>query len=473
MGVLVSQKIITPEATPLECDGKATVELILNATNSIQSNPVDIMLLLDQSGSMAGEPLDALKIATNSFIDIIDEATNNGTATGNLSGGTTIGIVRFDTTATFVNPPGMTTGVASLKSAINSLTALDWTCHGCALYTGRTSFDPASTNKKIMILFTDGQNNTFTYNADVQANEAKDAGIEIYCIGLGDSVDVDNLNRWSTDSDMSHVIIAPDIDDLIDAFEDLAANINLPGASNIDIQDTVYDEFDIIGTPVITFGGNPVPTPTTLATIASDKKSIRWTISELGKDGNESASLKFEIQHTSCTSGNKLVNEDITYSDTEGNTATFPNQDNTIEVNCDDNIRIDCCKPAEVVTIERCNDFEQVTLPLTGNGYELSCSGRLLSVYVNLRGVCPNRKIAVGVAVYEEVNDVLVPRGFKATEVTTAPVVNDLSCMCKNIKIGAFDFVLPENTTSCAEREFRVKVIAHYSDSLANYEITC
>ena len=168
MGVLVSQKIITPEATPLECDGKATVELILNATNSIQSNPVDIMLLLDQSGSMAGEPLDALKIATNSFIDII-----------NLSGGTTIGIVRFDTTATFVNPPGMTTGVASLKSAINSLTALDWTCHGCALYTGRTSFDPASTNKKIMILFTDGQNNTFTYNADVQANEAKDAGIEM------------------------------------------------------------------------------------------------------------------------------------------------------------------------------------------------------------------------------------------------------------------------------------------------------
>ena len=471
MGALVSQKIITPESNRLACDGKATIELILSATNSIQSNPVDIMLLLDQSGSMRGEPLASLKIAANAFIDIIDEATNNGTATGTLSGGTTIGIVRFDTTATFVNPPGMSTNVASLQSVINNLEALDWTCHGCALHTGRTNFDPSSPRKKIMVLFTDGQNNIFTYDADFEAEEAKKAGIEIYCIGLGPDINVGNLEKWASDPDSSHVILAPTIGDLIDAFEELAANINLPGASNITITDTVYDDFDIIGTPVITFEGNPTPTPTSAANIAADKKSITWTISELGKSGNETAHLKFEIQHVAGTSGTKLVNKDITYYDTEGNTATFPNQDNNIDVNCNDSTT-GCCIPPEVVTLDGCKEFEVVTLPLTGDGYNLLCSGRLLSVYVNLKNVCPNRKIAVGVIVYENVNNVLVPRGFKVAEVTTPSLGSDLS-MCKTTKVGTFDFVLPENTTLCSERNFRIKVIAHYSDTLANYTITC
>ncbi|MEG2869679.1 MAG: vWA domain-containing protein [Terrisporobacter sp.] len=473
MGILISKKIITPEATPLKCDGKATVELMLNAAGSIQSNPVDIMLVLDQSGSMAGAPLAALKAASKQFIEIIDKATNNGTATGTLSGGSTIGIVKFDATATFVAPPGMTSSVTDLKNVIDGLTHLNGTCHGCALHAARTNFNSASTNKKIIILFTDGENNTFTYNADDEANSAKTAGMEIYCIGLGD-INVANLNSWSTDPDNTHVLIAPTPANLTQAFEDLAANINLPGALNIVIEDTIYPDFEIIeGTNRITFGGSPLPTPISIATVSPDKKSIRWTISVLGKSGNESASLKFDIKHVSCTGGNKSVNKTITYLDEEGNTASFSTEDNDVEVKCIEDIETDCCTPPEVVNFNECEEYKEVQLPLNGEAYDLSCVGRLLSVNVKLSKICPNRKIVVGVMVYEVVDNMLVPRGFKVVEVDTPLAGSNEMCICKSFNVGPFEFILPEEISLCQNREFKVKVIAHYSDILSNYKVTC
>ncbi len=472
VGVLVSQNIITSEDSILECNGKATIELILHVSNSIQSNPVDIMLILDESNSMEGKALTELKVAANHFIDIIDGATNNGIPTGAISGGSTIGIVRFNTTATFVNTPGMTNNTENLKSVINCLTASGFTSHGDALHKGRINFDYKSERKKIMILLTDGINNRSTHNADDEAQAAKNAGIEIYCIGLGDKIDKNNLNKWSTNSDMSHVIIAPTINDLNDVFEKLAANICISGATNIVIEDFIYEDFDIIGKPIITLSGNQVQTTDSKAIIGHDKKSIKWTISELGKNGNESASLKFTIQHVSCIGGNKLVNKDIRYSDNEGNTATFINKDNNIEVNCDvkyiEDINIDCCIQPEVINMDECEEFKEITLPVTEEVYHLLCDGRLLSIYVNLICICQNRKVAVGVIVYEVVDNDLVCRGYRAVEVTTPNSGTNPECICKTIKVGPFDFVLPEKMGLCNKREFKVKVIAHYSDSPPN-----
>ena len=54
MGITNSNKQIS--STQIDCDGTLKVTLALTATPDIVSNPTDIVLVLDRSGSMTGAP---------------------------------------------------------------------------------------------------------------------------------------------------------------------------------------------------------------------------------------------------------------------------------------------------------------------------------------------------------------------------------------------------------------------------------
>lgn len=56
----------------IDCDGTLKVTLALSASPDITSNPTDIVLVLDRSGSMTGSPLANMKAGAKAFIDIID-----------------------------------------------------------------------------------------------------------------------------------------------------------------------------------------------------------------------------------------------------------------------------------------------------------------------------------------------------------------------------------------------------------------
>ncbi len=96
MGVTSSNKQI--QVDRINCDGSLKVTLALSASPDILSNPTDIVLVLDRSGSMAGNPLDNMKAGAKTFIDIIDEATDNY-LDGYIGSGSRIGIVSFAETA--------------------------------------------------------------------------------------------------------------------------------------------------------------------------------------------------------------------------------------------------------------------------------------------------------------------------------------------------------------------------------------
>lgn len=72
MGITNSNKQI--DTTQISCDGSLKITLVLAAAPDIASNPTDIVLVLDRSGSMAGSPLSNMKAGADTFIDIIDEA---------------------------------------------------------------------------------------------------------------------------------------------------------------------------------------------------------------------------------------------------------------------------------------------------------------------------------------------------------------------------------------------------------------
>ncbi|WP_051623580.1 hypothetical protein [Clostridium hydrogeniformans] len=83
-----------------------------------------------------------------------------------------------------------------------------------------------------------------------------------------------------------------------------------------------------------------------------------------------------------------------------------------------------------------------------------SCDGRLLIIKVNLKNICPNKKIAVGVLIYKD-NRVYA---FRAKKIDTG---NCSQCICKNFNAGEFCFVFTEDNL-CEYRKIKIKVIVHY-----------
>ena len=203
----------------------------------------------------------------------------------------------------------------TLKTAVDSLSAGGSTNHADAFTKAAAMFDPNSTNGKVIVMFTDGKT-TAGVNPSPVAAAARASGIIIYCIGLvgADGIDPDVLNDWATDPDASHVAITPDDSELEDLFEDLAENISKPGATNIVIDEALNPDFTITS----------ISMPTKGAATMINQTSLRWTIDQLGVTANEGASLEFWIKHVGNSSGNKLVNQSITYTDSENNQANLP-----------------------------------------------------------------------------------------------------------------------------------------------------
>ena len=448
MGLNNSNKIIS--ADRIDCSGSLKVTLALSASPDITENPTDIVLILDRSGSMAGSPLENLKAGAKKFIDIIEESTG-GTQDGTIGSGSRMGIVSFSGTA--VQNTQLITSVDALKDAVDSLTAGGLTNHADAFTKAVALFDPASTHTKVMVMFTDGET-TAGPNPNPVAAAARAQGIIIYCIGLigADGVDPAVLNDWATDPDGSHVAITPDDAELEDLFADLAANISKPGATNIVLDEVVNPDFVITSIAMPTKGVASMISPTTL----------KWTIDRLGVTANEGATLEFFIKHVGTTPGTKLVNESITYTDDEHNLATFPEP--TVQVDCGVIVTPEPCPAPVEVSLEGCQDAVVYNV---GEVY-LESLGRILQLNVNLKRVCPNKRVALAVILTEvDQNGNEYPRGMKTITVPAhhAPT-------CQDILVECIKFVLPEDLdvsggtpqALCDTRNFKVRVFANNID---------
>ena len=449
MGITNFNKEIS--ANRMDCDGSLKVTLALSASPDISSNPTDIVLVLDRSGSMAGSLLANLKAGAKTFIDIIDEATDSS-QDGNIGSGSQIGIVSFAGTA--VADTQLITSVATLKSAVDSLTAGGSTNHADAFAKATQLFDPLSTNAKVIVMFTDGKTTAGPPPAPVAA-AARASGVIIYCIGLigSDGIDINDLNDWATDPDASHVAVTPDDAELEDLFKDLAANISKTGATNIVIDEVVNPDFIITS----------VTPPTRGSAMMIDSNTLQWKIQELGVSANEGASLEFYIKHIAQDPGEKLVNQSVTYSDNEGNVVVFPTPSVTVE--CGIVVNPEPCPIPVDLTIDGCQDSVVINV---GDTY-LESLGRILQLDVTVKNVCPGKRVALAVSLtVVGHNGVEYQRGMKAF---TIPAHNYPSC--RNVLVKCIKFVLPEDLdvsggkpeAICNSRKFRVRFIAHNIDT--------
>ena len=438
----------------ITCGGSFQIRLSLTAAPDITTNPTDIVLILDRSGSMQGAPLQSLKNGAKAFIDIIDEATDSA-QDGQIGSGSRIGIVSFADVAT--QDTQLITDVADLKAAVDALDADGSTNHEDAFTKALDLFDPTSTNAKVMVMFTDGVT-TAGGNPNTVATLAKSQGVVIYCIGLSGNGGIDEqaLRDWASDPDSAYVAITPDDAELEDLFEDLARNISNPGATNVVITDTVAPCFRITS----------ISSPTKGSATLTGTNTVRWNIDKLGVTASEGATFEFTVEHIGPCAGTVAVNESITYDDTEGNVVTFPSPN--IEVDCGVDVCPEGCPVTVDLTVDGCTD----TVEFDAGDLFMDSLGRIVQLDVTLRNVCPNRRVALAVMLNElDELDIEYKRGMK-----TLTIPAHTREGCRDVTVRCIKFVLPEDldvsgdaTAICNERRFRARLIANYVD----YDFDC
>lgn len=437
----------TINVNKITCDGTVKVTLEIGALPDILKNPTDMVLILDKSGSMEGKALAEMKAGAKKFIDIMDKATDSS-QDGIIGGGSRIGIVSFETTAT--KDTQLITDVSQLKSSIDSLVSQGSTNHAEAFEKALQLFEPTSPNAKVMIMFTDGKTTVGT-DPNVVATLAKNNGVIIYCIGLiGEGgIEPATLNAWASDPSSKYVAIAPSPEELEAIFEDLAKDITKAGATNIVIDEVINTDFII--TNIFS------PNKGTIQQLGN--RTIKWSIDKLGESELETAKLVFLAKHIGNTSVIKNINESITYTDSEGNQANFPNP--TIEIDCGVHLNPELCPNNNEIVIEKCVD-EYIESNL--NDVYLDSSGKILEVKLKLKSICPNKRVALAVILTEK--DCLGNEQKRGMKIMTIPA-HQLEG-CKDVNVEKIRFILPDDislTGICEQRLFNVRAMAHYVDS--------
>jgi uncharacterized protein YegL len=148
--------------------------------------PLDVMLILDHSGSMDATKIDAAKTAGKSFLDNLSAPRDQA------------GYVEFSSFAQLKSQ--LTTDFASVKTLIDAAAAIGNTNIGDAIDKANLELESSrarSGANKIEILLTDGYANLPGVGDDnpqavafarMKADEAKSHGFVLYTIGLGDTV---------------------------------------------------------------------------------------------------------------------------------------------------------------------------------------------------------------------------------------------------------------------------------------------
>lgn len=333
-------KIAGPD--PISIDEEGTVTLTLTGAGSaiVERGSLDVILIIDLSGSMAWDNptrLSQAQDAAKVFIDMLDSTRDR------------VGLVSFANSATL--NIGLTDDFASVKSAIDTLSAHGPTNIGDAIYTANDEFDVHGSTDAIWveILLTDGLPNKPYGPGDgfwepdaayartaAQAAQEADVPITLYTIGLGadisyyflddnpasghtynpgdpagDPYDYDGL-AYIGGGKYYH---APTGDDLQAIFEALAYELITIAGQNVVVTEVLPDGVHYVP-------GSIVPEPDE---ISPDGQTLIWNLGTISID--ETITMTFHV--TFDEPGHQLVDDlatNVTYTDYQGVTQTeyFP-----------------------------------------------------------------------------------------------------------------------------------------------------
>ena len=170
-------------------------QIAVQAAGVGQKNEVEIMMVLDRSGSMDGTPIRDLKRAAISFLDFFEETQDRDK----------MGLISFATGVT-VNQPLTTNYVTSMTSRINAMTATGATNAEDALdqadgpqgFTDQTGVPGDRRVQQYLIFFTDGHPTAFrgTFRRNGTVYDAVVMGTGQHCDTVYDSMGYTNSENF-------------------------------------------------------------------------------------------------------------------------------------------------------------------------------------------------------------------------------------------------------------------------------------
>lgn len=212
---------VTPSSTPTP--GPIYLPVLLRERCTPERVRADIVLVLDTSSSMTGQPLEAAKAAAVRFVDIV--LAGSETAIGGA--GSRIAIVGFNREAWRAHD--LSDDAAALVDAIMGLEVTPGTRIDFGLAAALAELrGPRATpgNTPTVVLLTDGLHNGPPDPVYALAVEARDAGMSIFMIGLGADVDVPFLETVAGSARRTY--LAPGNADLRAIYEAVAGDIPCP-----------------------------------------------------------------------------------------------------------------------------------------------------------------------------------------------------------------------------------------------------
>lgn len=172
----VSPSIVSPGEP-----ARVTLTLSADCPPRTRLSGADVILIMDRSSSMAGDPLRAAKGAARSFVELLDVRFHR------------VGLISFATDVTLDTP--LAEDVASVVTAIDALVANGETDISGALEAAADHFSDARRPLAlpVIVLLTDGRDTVGTDSPVGAAARMMASGVSIYTIGLGNDVDEDLL----------------------------------------------------------------------------------------------------------------------------------------------------------------------------------------------------------------------------------------------------------------------------------------
>ncbi len=216
----------------------APVNIILTGTVNFltQTIPVDVMLIMDRSGSMSGDKITQSKTAAIIF-------------TNQILSKDRIGLTSFASTATL--EAGLTTNKDLVKTKINSLVASGMTAMGDGMYVSLKELENNARSDvlKFAVLLTDGHHNSGSKTPLEEAQWAKNLNISIYTIGLGAGADENLLIKIASETNGKY-FFSPTEEELGNIYQQVAQDIYARASNN-----KIYDFLPLSAEVIDSDGG--------------------------------------------------------------------------------------------------------------------------------------------------------------------------------------------------------------------------
>jgi uncharacterized protein YegL len=198
------------------CNRQACSGVITSATPKC-TKKLDVVLVLDVSGSASAAGAEYLKNFAKAFVDVLELSATDGS---------TAGIVSYGSTATVGT--ALTADSAALVTAYNGVTWIKGSTNTAqALAVARTLFEENGrvTAQQVAIIVTDGMPES-SFLTGVEVSRLTQEGVRVLFIGVGKSVSKHVLRRWASWPWEENVVSVPTYTELnTNRFVDVLANV--------------------------------------------------------------------------------------------------------------------------------------------------------------------------------------------------------------------------------------------------------